>query len=114
MKIRHTVQFALGLATLVTGLVASDQSRADSPTPGYNTEIPAGLLTADKVETSIGDLEFSDGVPTQSTVEKVYDFLDTSRAVDTFLKGMPAASLHALIEGAHSLGAVEANEVIIF
>ena len=36
------------------------------------------------------------------------------RAADTFLKGMPGASLQALIDGAHSLGAVEAHEVAIF
>ena len=114
MRIRQTTFFLFGLAILTAGLVSTDESHAGTPPPGYNTEIPSGLLTPDAVETSIGKLEFSDGVPTEKTVEKVYDFLDTSRAVDTFLKGMPAASLHALIEGAHSLGAVEANEVMIF
>jgi hypothetical protein len=36
------------------------------------------------------------------------------RGVDAFLKGMPAASVHMLIEGAHSLGAVAVNQVMIF
>ena len=35
------------------------------------------------------------------------------RGVDTFLKGMPGASVQALIRGNHSLGAVEAHQVMI-
>ncbi len=80
----------------------------------YTTEIPEGILTPDKVETSIGTLNFTDGVPSRETADKVYDFMDTSRAADAFLKGMPAASLDGLIKGAHSRGAVEAHQVTIF
>ena len=80
----------------------------------YTTPIPEGIITPDKVETSIGTLDFTDGVPSRATADKVYDFMDTSRAADAFLKGMPAASVAALIEGAHSLGAVEVNQVMIF
>ena len=40
--------------------------------------------------------------------------MDTARAADAFLKGMPAASVAALIEGAHSIGAVEVNQVMLF
>ena len=80
----------------------------------YTTEIPEGITTPDKVETSIGTLNFTDGVPSRETADKVYDFMDTSRAADAFLKGMPAASIAALIKGSHSLGAVEAHQVTIF
>jgi hypothetical protein len=73
-----------------------------------------GIQTPNKVQTSIGTLKFLDGAPYPETAEKVYDYLDTARAADAFLKGMPGCSLLALIEGAHSLGAVEANEVMIF
>ncbi|MBK1825414.1 DUF1254 domain-containing protein [Haloferula rosea] len=73
-----------------------------------------GISTPDEVETSIGTLKFLDGAPLPETAGKVYDYLDTTRAMDAFLKGMPGASLKALIDGAHSLGAVEANEVMIF
>ena len=45
--------------------------------------------------------EFLDGAPLPETAEKVYDYLDTMRGVDAFLKGMPGASLHGLIKGAH-------------
>ena len=52
-------------------------------------------MTPDKVETSIGTLEFTDGVPSRATADKAYDFMDTARAADAFLKGMPAASVAA-------------------
>jgi len=77
-------------------------------------EVLDSISTPDRVETSIGTLEFLDGAPLPETAEKVYDYLDTTRAMDTFMKGMPGASLKALIDGAHSLGAIEAHEVMIF
>jgi hypothetical protein len=81
---------------------------------GYNTEIPAEIMTPNKVETSIGTLEFLDGAPLSHTAEKVYEYLDTMRGVDAFLKGMPGASLQGLIKGAHSQGAVECHQVLVF
>ena len=77
-------------------------------------EVLDSISTPDHVTTSIGRLEFRDGAPLPETAERVYDYLDTARAMDTFLKGQPACSVAALMEGAHSLGAVAANEVIIF
>jgi hypothetical protein len=67
------------------------------------------------VETSIGTLEFLDGAPYPETAEKVYDYLDTMRGVDAFLKGIPGASLHMLIEGPKSIGAnTAAHKMPIF
>lgn len=80
----------------------------------YTTEIPEGIVTPDKVETSIGRLDFTDGVPSRETADKVYDFMDTARAADAFLKGMPAASLDAMLKGNQSLGAVEPHQVVLF
>ncbi len=84
------------------------------PTPNYNTFIPPEILTPDEVETSIGTLEFQDGAPLPHTAERVYEYLDTMRGVDAFLKGMPGASLQGLIKGARSQGAVECHQVLIF
>ena len=72
------------------------------------------ISTPDEVETSIGTLKFLDGAPYPETAERVYDYLDTMRGVDAFVKGIPGASVYALIQGAHSLGAVEAHQVMIF
>ena len=71
------------------------------------------ISTPDKVETSIGTLKFLDGAPLPETAKKVYDYLDTMRGVDVFLKGMPGASLQGLIKGNHSIGAKQAHQVMI-
>jgi hypothetical protein len=100
------------MCLLVLGAMCATVSAAEKFK--YTTSIPEGILTPDKVETSIGTLDFTDGVPSRKTADKVYDFMDTARAADAFLKGMPGASVAALIEGAHSLGAVEVNQVMLF
>jgi hypothetical protein len=41
------------------------------------------ISTPDSVETSIGELKFFDGVPTDDTVKKVYDNLDRMRGPTT-------------------------------
>jgi hypothetical protein len=43
------------------------------------------ISTPDKVKTFIGKLKFFDGVPTDDTVQKVYDNLDRMRGVQVFL-----------------------------
>lgn len=73
----------------------------------------ASISTPNKVETSIGTLKFIDGAPLPETAQKAYDYLDTMRAVDVFLKAMPAASVAALMNGPHSIGADASNKVMI-
>ena len=68
------------LASLIlTGLMLTVQ--AQSPKMKMTTPIPTSVSTPDKVETSIGTLNFFDGVPTTETVKTSYDFLDKMNAV---------------------------------
>ena len=83
-------------------------------TPGYNNKIPEAILTPDTVETRIGTLRFFDGIPTKQTASLVFDSLDFHRGVETFLNGMPAASLEAIRRGMASIGARKSNQVLIF
>jgi len=76
-------------------------------------EVLNSISTPNQVKTSIGTLKFLDGAPYPETAERVYDYLDTMRGVDAFLKGMPGASLQALIHGNHDVGAVECHQVMI-
>ena len=46
----------------------------------------------DRLDTSIGELKFFDGVPTDATIDKLYDNLDRSRAVQA---GCRIAICHA-------------------
>lgn len=73
--------------------------------PLFAAKVPESVTTPNKVHTDLlGDLEFFDGMPTQGTVKKVYDFLDFSRGVEAFLSGMPAASVYGLLEGFKDAG----------
>ena len=78
---------------------------AQDAQPKYKADLPASILTPDKVETELlGPLEFTDGMPTKATVEKTFDFLDVSRGAEAFLSGMPATSLYAAMEGFQKAG----------
>lgn len=90
------VACALAIATL-----AISRSDADT-TPGYNTPIPPSIMTPDTVETRLGTLEFVDGFPTQATADACWENLDFLRGVETFLNGIPAASLES-IRRAHAV-----------
>jgi len=108
--------------TLMLGLFSCVQetNRLHSVTEKYvktyaqTTEIPSGILTPDQVETSIGTLHFRDGVPELKTAELVYENLDRMRAVDVFLKCMPAASIRHLMLGPEAIGTNALNKVLIF
>ena len=76
------------------------------------TQIPSCITTPDSVETRLGTLRFTDGLPDAATVEKVYDNLDFLRGVDAFLNTMSAASTRANIEGLKSVGCNNQTVVI--
>lgn len=78
------------------------------------SSIPQEITTPDKVQTSIGTLKFFDGVPTEKTVETVYDNLDLMNGVQAYLAGLPAASTFALYEGPKSIGADRPNKIQIW
>ena len=70
------------------------------------TPIPPEILTPDSVETRIGHLDFTDGVPTEETARRVYDQIDFGRGVEAFLSGIPGASMVAIRAGLREVGAV--------
>ena len=76
--------------------------------------MPKGLLTPDKVQTEfLGELEFFDGMPSDATVKKSFDFIDLSRSVDAFLNGIPAASIYAMLEGLKQAG-TEPGDLVLW
>jgi len=91
----------LGFIT-ATVIVCSATAFAAAPT--YQAITPESILTPDTVKTRLGTLQFTDGTPTQKTVELVYDNLDFYRGVDSFLTGIPAAASYALMEGMKEVG----------
>lgn len=77
------------------------------------TDIPEGITTPNRVQTSIGELKFIDGAPLPETAELVYENLDRMRGVDAFLKGMPAASVRQLMIGPEEFGGDAYNKVTL-
>jgi len=78
---------------------------ASAQEPKYAAKVPESVKTPDNVHTELlGDLDFFDGAPSKATVKKAYDFLDFSRGATAFLKGIPAASVYAVLEGFKEAG----------
>ncbi|MEA5475513.1 DUF1254 domain-containing protein [Synechococcus sp. CCY9201] len=81
--------------------------------PKYKADVPSSLITPDKVQTELlGELTFRDGMPSEATVRKTYDYIDLSRAVDAFLNGIPATSVYAMLEGLKQAGAKPGDLVL--
>ena len=74
-------------------------------TPGY--------MTPDKVESSIGTLEYKDGFPSEETVAKAYDYLDLMHGVEAFVNAYQGASVAAIFKGIEEAG-VANNTALIF
>ena len=87
---------------------------SDQATPGFNHRIPDKILTPDNVETSVGTLEFFDGIPSADTLSTVFDNLDRMRGVETFLNGIPATSIEGIRRGFAEVGLDACNKVVIF
>ncbi len=75
--------------------------------------IPKSITTPDKVQTSIGTLEYKDGAPSKETVQKVYDNLDLMHGIEAFLNAYQGASTYAMREGIIAQGA-EDNTLVVF
>ena len=93
---------------------ADTPSTSAPPTLKMTTAIPSSITAPDTVKTSIGTLEYFDGVPTEATIETVYDYLDRSRAVNVYLNSIPTLSINALREGQARAGCAESHQVCIF
>ena len=73
---------------------------------------PDRLGVADRVETSIGTLDFKDGAPSAETAATVRDALDFTRALNVYNNSFRGASALGLQKGFQSIGA-DFNDVVI-
>ena len=102
----------IGLMSSLVTLATAKENSLKIP-EGFNTPIPQSIMTPDSVDTRLGTLNFFDGVPTQETADKVMENLLFLRGVETFLNGIPAASIEGIRIGLESIGATEANHLVI-
>lgn len=77
-------------------------------------QIPPQITTPDSVETRIGTLQFRDGMPSGDTADKIYDYLDFTRGVESFLGGLPGVSQYALRKSFRDAGIKDNEDVLIF
>jgi hypothetical protein len=82
---------------------AGSQTRDDAQAEAY-APTPASILTEDRVDTRLGQLDLFDGFPSAETVDAVYDHLDFQRAVRAFLDTIPGASMQAIKAGMDEAG----------
>ena len=98
MNILKNLTIVSFAAATLLSITFSDSAMASEPR--YKAVVPESITTPDRVQTRyIGELEFVDGFPTDETVTKSYDFLDTSRAVELFLDAIPVTSMYAMLNG---------------
>ena len=91
------------VATSVVCIIASMTSYAQNEK--VSKELLNSIGMPNQVETAIGKLEFFDGVPTDATIDILYDNLDRQRAVQVYLDNSGAASLYAMRMGNAGIGA---------
>lgn len=96
------------VAAMTLALGTASAAETFKPAP-----IPPELVTPHKVETPIGLLEFSDGVPGSRSAAALYDNLDRTFAFRAFMDNLRGVSIHALRKGMQDLG-MKPNEVLIF
>lgn len=78
-----------------------------------NPPIPPSITTPNTVESRLGTLEFKDGMPSDATLEKVYDNLDFSHAFRAFVDTFQGVNMAAARKGFLDIG-VKDNEILIF
>ena len=118
MKKRNILKSTL-VCFLAAGMLTALQAQepkmiTQEPVMKMTSPIPASIMAPDKLETSIGTMNFFDGVPDEASVKQVYDYLDRSAAVQAFMNCIPIMSMYSIREGQKAAGVNASNKVIIF
>ena len=112
---KNTITCA-ALAVLLSStfsLLAQDRySIPADPALQYSTPIAPGVAVPDKIESSIGTLNLSYGYPSADTVEKIYDNLDRSRALQAYLMAIPIVNQAGMRDSLVQFGPVNQTDVL--
>jgi len=87
-----------------TLLAAVTIPAASAQTYKMTTAMAPGIATPDHLDTSIGALNLTDGSPAPDTVEKIYDNLDRSRALQAYLMGVPIVNQAGMRDSMRKFG----------
>ena len=86
-----------------------------STAPGtykMTTPVAPGVATPDRLETSIGTLHLVDGAPKPDTIEKIYDNLDRSRALQAYMLAIPIVNQAGMRDSLRQFGPDNQTNVI--
>jgi len=108
MTVFFQLRMGMAMAIIVTNFVTT----ASAQTFRMTTPIAPGVATPDRLETSIGTLNLTDGFPAPDTIEKIYDNLDRSRALQAYLLAIPIVNQAAMRESLRKFGPVNTTNVI--
>jgi len=97
-------------ASIVTSAAAIAPAAAESYK--MTTPIAPGIASPGEVQTSIGGLRLTDGVPTPETAQVIYDNLDRSRALQAYLLGIPIVNQVAMRNALKTYGPVNTTDAI--
>jgi hypothetical protein len=87
-------------------------SAEPAPAMKMTTPIAPGVAVPDKIESSIGTLNLDYGYPSTDTVEKIYDNLDRSRALQAYLLAIPIVNQAGMRESLRQFGPDNQTNVI--
>jgi len=99
------------MAGLAAPAVHAKRYSKKPPKMKMTTKMPAGVITPDRLNTSIGRLTSFDGIPDSKTTKLIYDNLDLQRATNAFLSTIQIASIYAMKQGYLSFG--PANKTVL-
>ena len=85
----------------------------EQTTSNHDSTLPVAFRTPDRVETRIGTLDFTDGMPSLDTLGKVYEHLDLVHAFEAFVNALQGVSIHAMHRG-HVEAGVGDNQFLLF
>lgn len=101
----------IGLAMAVVFL-ASALAALAAATYKMTTPIAPGVTVPDKMDTTIGELRLQDGFPSPETVDKIYDNLDRSRALQAYLLALPIVNQASMRDSLRAFGPDNVTDVI--
>ena len=98
-------------ATAAAVLIGLGTASADT-TYKMTTPFAPGVAVPDEIESSIGTLNLNYGYPSADTVDKIYDNLDRSRALQAYLLAIPIVNQAGMRESLRQFGPDNQTNVI--
>ncbi|MNK90459.1 hypothetical protein D3C87_1105140 [compost metagenome] len=110
----HSLVKWAAIATAMVALTAGGASKNVATAQPFKmtTPIAPGVAVPNKIDSSIGTLNLDYGYPSTETVDKIYDNLDRSRALQAYLLAIPIVNQAGMRESLRTFGPDNQTNVI--